>query len=213
MSVLITVMAHADAQATFDRHLPLWEHHGLDLMVMCPIDAMVRTDHTLLTTGNKSHHNAEAIRRFRSLLETLLETEHDRFIIHEYDSFCLSKDIGERLDTTRVLGNAFPESDHSRFKGTVFFHPPLDICREALEDIVDAGRHVSDLEACGFWDRWLGQVCDVGSIPWSGWCEHGFSKNTIEPSDIGAAVTAKRNGATRFHGVKTRQVLEAILAA
>jgi hypothetical protein len=208
MKTLLTVMAHAEAQDTFDRHRMYWERHGFQVVVMCPIDSVVRTNHPLITIGRKSHHDAEANRRFKALLADLSKTSYDRFVIHEYDSLCF-QDMHPQFNPDGVWSNLFTDDD-PKWQGHHFLHPPLVMSREILTRVVETSRSVPDGVEHGFWDRMLGFICERGSIPMHGYGERGFSKNTILPSDIPAAVAARKAGAIMFHGVKSIEVLKAL---
>lgn len=213
MSLLQIIMAHKEAQATFDRHLPLWERNGKSIMVFCPIDSIVSTALPVIAYGRSSHHDAMANRRFQWLLKFLKDhTAADWYIIHEYDSFCACWDV-PRFEAGKLWANAWENNDRRKFTESNFFHPPLMMDRGVLVAVADAVNRLPDTAQHGFWDRLLGLAVDQSSIPWSGYGPLGFSRNTIEPSDIPGAVSAKRAGAVLFHGVKTPQAMNAILDA
>lgn len=211
ISTCHVVMAHAEVQATFDRHLVHWAKHGGLLMAMCPQDSVVRTHLPVLAVGTKGHHNPAAIYRFRQMLAFLVELDYEQYLIQEYDSVIL-QDITPEIRMDAIYSNLFT-ANQPEFKGHFFLHPPLMFGRDILFAVCDAMDLLpDDSEGC-FWDRVLGYACESSGIAMNGWMSSGFSKNTIEQSDIPAAVAARKAGATMFHGVKSEAVLKALLSA
>lgn len=212
MNRLTVIMAHAEAQHIFDRHLRYWESESTDLLVMCPQDSVVWTNHPVLAIGRKGHHGPESIVRFHQLLDFLRQMRHDWFVIHEYDSLFLpTNDVRAFPVPTDVAihSNLFNISEQVGFKGHHFLHPPLCFSRKTLERMVAGCYKTPDIEA-GFWDRHIGLVCEMWDIPMQGYERLGYSRNTIEPYHIPEAVAARQNGAVCFHGVKSDAVLRAI---
>lgn len=208
MNPLVVIMAHGKAQDTFNRHLPYWERWVRDVLVFSPANDVVRTNHAQLTFGTACHHGPESIRRFRHLLTCLSKSNFSEFVIHEYDSLSFDQDFPENLNGT-LYSNEFSNSDRT-FEGSRFFHPPLMFSRETLQTILAVGSGVPDTAEKGFWDRWLGLVADKAGIPTQ--CLNGFSRNTIEPTDLQSAIEARRAGAVHFHGIKNPIVLRTLAA-
>lgn len=207
---LVVVMAHADAQHIFNRHWPYWAKFGCPILVMCPKDSIVDTTAPVLAIGKKSHHDAMANRRFRELLIHLETTMHNEWLILESDAICLCKDEIPLGFCGSITGNRFENTEPHRFKGSCYLHPPIAFSRDILERLIAGMKFVSDEDEEGFYDRWLGLLCDRSKVPATGWGKEGFSRNTIEVGDISAAVAARKAGACMFHGVKSDAVLKAI---
>lgn len=211
------IMAHAEpaAEDAFNRHLPFWRRHSSDISVMCPLDSQVKTGLPIMPIGTRGHNGPEANRRFKKLLEILTMMDYDRYVIFEYDSLCLSPDLPQRVSEPGLWCNLFDEDQPTArgFKGSHFTHPPLVMDKGTLRDIVRRGEQVSDEAERGFWDRWLGLVCELGSIPMRGYGRLGFSKNTITESELPEAVKAVHGGAVMVHGVKSENVLNKLYAA
>jgi hypothetical protein len=208
-------MAHGEprAQITFDRHLPFWRQHEVPIFVVCPSDLQVRTGLQLVPIGKRQHHGAMANSRMRLLLKWLGQSTKSQWvIIHEYDSLCLSEVPGAIWEKNVLWANVFPNNDRN-FKGRFYFHPPLLIPREILTGICRSVSLVSDDAEHGFWDRWLGLVCQIAAIPFQTYGTYGFSRNTIQPHDLPEAILAIRAGARMIHGIKDPQVLAALDAA
>jgi hypothetical protein len=205
---LIIIMGHAEIQATFDRHLPLWEKHGCPLLVVCPVDSILSTKWPVLAMEKSSHNGPHINRKFRRILEFCQTMRYDRFVFMEYDALCIGC-----IPTPggHITGNLFT-SDQKEFQGHYFLHPPICFDQKALEPLVKFAKTVPD-ETDGFWDRYLGYLCEYGKVPFVGYEWLGFARNTIEPHMIPDAVAARKAGAVFFHGVKTEAVLNALLNA
>lgn len=211
VKTLLTIWAHKEVQATVNRHMHLWEQHlNTDIVFICPTNSVIWTPYPVLAMEVSKHNGVEINRKFRKMLEFWLLCHHDRFMFCEYDAFCVSQDLPD-LDAGKLYGNLF-NSTEPQFKGHYYLHPPIVVCRPVLEDLVRFARTVPD-ETDRFWDRLLGYYCEYGKIPFSGYGERGFARNTIDPCEVPAAVDARRNGALMFHGVKSEAALRAIVNA
>jgi hypothetical protein len=217
---IVFVMAHKDAQATFDRHVPFWNAHKRDVRVFCPVRCEVNTYHRLTSWGSKCHHGPVANARFRIMLTTMWgsPTTSNHFLFYEYDSLCLDPGFSpfdsETPGKPFIAGNIFSNND-PRFKGSLFVHPPLAFNRQGLQAILSrcgAGK-LSDAAELGFWDRWLGLACNLAGVAPHDWGKSGFSRNTIEPPHVEEAVLAVARGAVMVHGVKDAGVLNQLITA
>lgn len=206
------VMAHGKAQGTFDRHLPYWERNGSLRFIVCPADDLIRTKHPVLAIGRSSHHNAAANARFKELFHVLGMMDFDYFWIHEYDSICVDPEPPD-LDPKKLWGNLWHNTEPKRFTGRQFFHQPLFLPREILGILLMHMERIPDASEEGFQDRFLGLAVDLAGVPFAGYENLGFSRNTIEPEHLRDAVAARKAGATLFHGIKSAMVLDAIVRA
>lgn len=215
-------MTHAEAQPVFERHWPEWtKHPGTDILVFHPASGAIATPPAPgcavydVGFGDACHHGPESIRRFRWLLRLLGDqTQYHGFTIHEYDSLSLRTEPGPFIDG-QLTGLVYRDDRPDRgFVGTTYIHPPLSMTRATLWQIITAMESVPDDAERGFWDRWLGLVCERGMIGLNnGLAGFGFSRNTIEAGDIAAAVEAVRAGAYLLHGVKTEECYRAVKTA
>jgi hypothetical protein len=211
-STLLIIMAHKEGQATFDRHCVHWAYHRAEILVFCPRNSIVQTSWPVLAIGTASHHDAMANWRFRQLFEVLERTIYDNFFLLEYDAICFHPELPLSY-CGQINANLWQNTEPLRFKGSTYLHPPLAFSKDILKRINKAARTVPDSESEGFWDRQLGLWCDIAKVPPAGWNERGFSRNTIQDSDIPSAVTARKAGAFLFHGIKTLNVLNALMNA
>ena len=187
--------------------MPFWLAHKCDLIFLCPFNSVIETQYPVIAMEPSMHNGTAINRKFRRMLEFWLTMAYDRFFFFEYDALCLSPELPE-ISNNRVYGNLFT-SDQKEFQGHYFLHPPIAMQRPALEHLVSYARTVPD-ETDRFWDRLLGYYVEYGKIPFSGWGDIGFARNTIEPQDIPSAVSARKNGAIMYHGVKGEAVLRAL---
>jgi hypothetical protein len=211
LNAICCVMAHGDlgAQLAFDRHLPFWRNHGCQIYVVSPTNSPVRTGLHQIPVGPRQHHGSAANARMRRVLFTLLDMPAEWYIIHEYDSLCLMEVPGLVWERPVLWANVFPNDDPS-FEGKIFFHPPLIMPRATLRAICSASANVRDAAEHGFWDRWLGLVCERAGIPFEGYGPNGYSQNTIANHHLPEAIKAVRAGARMIHGIKSPSVLDAL---
>lgn len=220
---LIVVMAHTDAQIVFDRHFGEWRKHpDSDLMVFypekepCMPDERLRNGVKLIGEGRAEHHGPESIRRFRWMLNLIASwKQYDRFTVHEYDSMALWNP-GFSTFADDLGANVYRDDQPGRgFEGTTYLHPPLCLTRACIERVNTVAAGIPDSAERGFWDRWIGLVCEKGEIQTYDFLTHGlgFSRNTINDGDIPNAVAAVAAGAVMLHGVKTRNCYEAVKSA
>jgi hypothetical protein len=205
--MFVLVMAHNDpaARATYERHKGLYGEHT----VFSPREKRLGVPNEQ-SYGVPSHHGASSIQRFRRALAIC--ASHGEAVIHEYDSVAWGG--YEACDKEGVWCNLFRDTQANRqFKGTYFTHPPLVFRGNALSRVMEIQARVSDNAEGGFWDRWLGYVCEIGGIPMHDMWQAGlgFSRNTIEPHDDNAFKHALAEGRRFFHGVKRKETSELAL--
>lgn len=211
MKTLIIVHCHKEAEPVVKRHYDLWQKHGHQVIITSPEDSQVRTDdNRFFIIGKAAHCGPTSIARFKQVWERALESEADRYVFMEYDSFITTVEIPWWNDC--LIGNRFEERDHSRFKSPVYYHAPWVMPRHILKEIVD---HFDDVPACegnNYFDRYLGLLLTTHGIPNAGWGSLGFARNTVLPEhydDLRHAL-ATRNPVA-FHGIKSAEALDIVL--
>lgn len=204
-------MAHAGAESTYHRNRPYWGSG--DLITLCPADSVVGGAISPVVWGRASHHNTHAIERFIYFLRHLYLQDYENYIIHEYDSLCLAPTVPPVVSGWDLLwGNVFGD-DTPLFAGKMFIHPPLALSSKSLRLILEEHDRFPAVVERGFWDRWLGFIAPKAGVKVNPYGPLGFSCNTIEPSQIPAAVEAVLGGAVMIHGVKTQQCFDALVRA
>lgn len=208
------IMAHRGTEEHCRAHLPFWTQHGGPISLFSPDDLKVRMhNHTVWSHGHSGHHAPCANQRFLAMLRMCVETKADRFVIHEYDSVCFAPVSG--IPDDHIAGIAYTDGAPNKpFVGGHFIHPPLFFSRPVLVRIVEILTNLRETERF-MWDRWLGLCCERGGIPIYDLRTRGlgYSRNTIVAEDLPAAIQAIHGGAVCFHGIKSRQVFDALKQA
>lgn len=217
----IVVMSHGakSAEETFNRHLPFWDSHKGNMLVYCPLDKPMSFISPQLLWGKASHHNQDAINRFKFLMTFLSTMDYGQFAIFEYDSFILNPYLPD-VGPSGFMAVRFCEPDHKTWGSNQFFHPPFIVGRSALKCLVQEARDLNttvELKAQGFWDRYLGILVeragrDIAFQPLE-WGKDSWSNNTIEDEHIDEVVTAVEQGVNWIHGCKSAKAYEAIKEA
>jgi len=205
------VMAHGAAKATFDRHMPIWESNGFPINVVCPKDDPITSNHPVIPVGTRQHHGSAAIDRFVKIIQIGIDSKYPFILFDEYDSFCL--EIPFTFYTEKGI-HGFDWRDqnpNSGFNGTHFLHPPLFMDTETAAKIVKSSIELKSMgNEQGFWDRWIGMICEKGDIPIHSTEKIHYTRNTIEPAHMAELYEAVKHGAKLFHGVKTKVVHDMI---
>ncbi len=211
MSLLVVIQAHGKAQAIFDRHLPLWLHHNVPILVQCPEDDPVITALPKIAVGKSSHDGPFSYDRMVALLDALLETPADSFMVCEYDSFCLSRTL--RILPGVLAGNMWDDFDPPGYWGSNRYpNPPWLFDRQVARDLKLAAASSPSIEG-GHADRLLAYWAKRAQIPLVALGSLGYSEFTIGPDKQTPCLEAVRNGARFIHGVKSEQLLKCIYDA
>jgi hypothetical protein len=236
MKNISIIMAHKQAQETVERHLPFWEKENPNILFTCPQDSMMSLpNYNIVEIGKAAHHSSEAIRRFKSILRFMTTIRSDWYTLHEYDSIIFGPVESLPSEAGVLYCNQNPEHKppenwdpdnhpegwnhrgYDGFKGFHFPHPPLRMDYDTLCKLSEAFDKEPDYCERGFWDRAVGYVCEKNKIKMIGWGELGCSHNTIHPGEgwprCKWAVQRKKEGAICYHGIKDKEVLEALISA
>lgn len=218
MRTLISILAHAEAQETFERHFPYWKAHeaeGADLLFRFPANsAFVVPGHQSIALGKKEHDGLHSIANFYSIMDHMWNLGYDRVGFLEYDSFCLGPlpSMGE-FD---LIGNIFPDQISEKFQGGMFVHPPFFVTRAGLAQLVNFGmKGLPFIAEGGFWDRWLGLAIKRAGLTCKSLIEsgEGYSQNTIPKESWPDLRKAILTGARCIHGVKDVETFKVVQLA
>lgn len=207
MELTVAVIAHGKAQATFDRHLPLWEAHGAPVMVFCPNNDPIKTRHVRHSCGEAAHHGIEANRRLRYIIRTLAAVDSEFFLIYEYDSFCLDPQPTLQKGWSGVLA---PTECLASWIAYRYSTPPWMVDKESLELMAEQAVRYPAIVEKGYADRWFAAMAQTMGVPILGYEPGGFSNDTILPSQIPDMEKFITAGTTMFHGVKEEWMLKLI---
>lgn len=133
----------------------------------------------------------------------------DSFAIIEYDTLIFKK-LPEPTDKliTHLAGFGMPG-----FRGREFYHTPW-IASKATWHLIH--KACQDLLACGEIelgtpDFFIGWACEKHGIPVDGTMLKAYTQNTITMANVPDARGHIARGAYCMHGVKSKEVLDAIL--
>jgi hypothetical protein len=153
-------------------------------------------------------------------LKHFLTTHYERCVIMEYDTLITGPLPDWPLHPYRMITKR-AGGKHDSSEASQFFHTPWIFDRSSAGVVIGVGTQlvadpVMDRGGRGVHaspDMFLGLIMDRASFCWEDTGDTTFSRNTIDtPEQIAAARDAKARGCVFFHGVKTREQMEAILA-
>lgn len=204
---LCIVLGHGKQQAVFDRHLPYWENLGLPMLIGCPDDDPLQTNHTRFFTGPSSKNGPLAKRRLINLLKRINSERCNYAVVFEYDSLCLLDKLEPRHGFRGVLkANSEPE----RFYAPRYATAPWMIDRATVVALLNAAATYPEILEEGMDDRLLSAWAWLARVPVVGHGERGASENTFTPTLWSNLYDAVRSGAKWVHGVKCQSALDMV---
>lgn len=196
----LIVCAHGGAADIVDMNEPNWRKFFNEIIIISPTDDPLEGTETF---GFSGHHGPNAIERaincaYRSA---------------EYPSACCAEaDVlffkNPAIQPGAILCSQVQPNHDAAFRAPSFPHPPIWAMSGVFEAIAEA---FPLFDEGGMGDRELGMI-----LPFLGVRMHGvgFSRNSIDRPDLLAlALHAVRHGAACVHGVKTREVRDALMEA
>lgn len=221
MQTLIVVLAHKAEESTFKRHLPLWQKHGLPIWIVT--DETLDTDLPQFVFGPCDHQGTRQVVRFEKMIDLLLKPDRfDRFVLFEYDSFCV-RPLSPLLEhwanpsmgllPGAFVGNVGINYESGRFSSPVYFGFPWFMDKQVVLTL----RRFLPLDVNfegGFLDRMMGaliQKAEIPALPTNRLC---YCPNTIT-KEMWPEVLQRieKDRICLFHGVKEPDTLNFILAA
>lgn len=195
--------------------LPYWRLSGCDLLFSSPLNSPSKlngVDHVNFgkkLTGRKEdwHFYQE---RCLDTFKYVLTLPYQGIWFNQYDSFFLGRlpELNETDCIAHCMGNKQPP-----YKASIFTHPPWGYGRKTLQRLVDACAKydLSTLED-GAMDRAFALVMEENGIKVSPSNDWSFSCNSLDSNDwIAQGRQAVKDGKIAFHGIKTAQMLNALL--
>ncbi len=231
--VLVAVHCyHGDRQQVLDL-LPVYEHHERPIVIIAPEDSQVHdiSMHICRAAGKRQYYGQLSWDRQHEQLRTLLEYNHEWYLLHDSDSLCLTPKLPEYLfkdknvvfsnevNDFRIPGGTWPgvdkpwPLDYHKGYPLIAMQPPYFLHRSALEKIV---AHSAGLVACPitpFIDWWWIPACYAAHVKHKPFTT-GASCETSTPN--GRAVMTqciKERGATFIHSIKGKEALDVCLNA
>lgn len=208
-STLCIVLGFGKRQDVFDRHLPLWERHGFDMVIGCPSDdPLDARGHDRVFTGLSSYTGIEAVKRLRYVLSKYNnQWESNHLLIFEYDSICL---LDKPQMSAGFHGIFQANQDPWHFVTPCYLNCPWIIDSLSATKMSMTAEEYPDLTEQGQDDRYLSALAWFSGVPLIGHKEGGFARNTIQPGDYLAMTEAIKGGVKWIHGIKDGQTLEVI---
>lgn len=211
------VLAHGGARPTVERHLPVWRDNAATIVAFTPLDDCVGLPGLPeYSVGRSASYSPHTNQRTREALRFAAMTSFDFVLLIEYDSLIFGP-IPEKFypTGTGVTAAQFIDKPGDKFKGSQYLHFPVLMTRKACSEIVDF-MDVLPLHAeAGFTDRYVGYAAELAGVKVNDLNPTGFvyTRNLIEPKDLPEATAAIQKGARWHHGIKSKEVFDAMLAA
>lgn len=204
MSTGIIIHAHGGRQDIVDRHLPLWEAFGHEVIFVTPTNSKVETGHPQFSIGKTSHHGPLCFHRVMLVLQVAARSSHDQFILFEADSFGLDPHAKILKGIRANIGvNHEPE----RFLAQRYINWPWTADRESVEKML-AVSDKYDIYEEGYADRVYGALAHFAGIPILAHDPVGFGPNDILPEHWNYVSTLIHAGGVWFHGIKDKETLD-----
>lgn len=207
----VTIIAHGNGLAAFRRHKPLWAAHDAATLVVVPEDDPIDQSESpwpVIHVAKAQHNGPESKIRLQWILEYLASLELPRYVIYEYDSFCLSPKIHlQRGFAGNVKANKYPE----RFLAPRYANPPWVLDYGSLVAMLKASRRWPDLVEEGEADRYLSALAWLGNVPVLPHAPPGYSDGCITEYEITYLRKAIYGGSTMIHGIKQEWTWRAAL--
>lgn len=208
----LVVFTFAGQQAMLDRHLPTFRNRGADIVVVSPCNApmIVPTDVIGLQIGRSEYCGEGLTHRIGMALTIISALGYETICCIEGDSIVL----GEIPDADPFAVDCIMfESEDPSFKATHFCHWPWifsSVTASCIGELFLDSIRSKDIER-GFPDRLLGWCCQsafdlrhIGKL--------AYSRNLIDrPQYLEEAKQAVRDGARFIHGIKTKEVFDALI--
>lgn len=199
------------SQLVFDALLPIWKEHNIPIEIITNEADPIQTDlrsHAICTRGGPQVERGACTR----ILNIAARTGREYSIITHYDAILLPGLL--TLIRKALVGNMqyLPNPAHRCAR---YPSQPMIWHRSALlKAIATADEHREILEA-GFDDRFFAALCDQAAIPMVdhqpiGWVAPMANATPETNADMIAAVM---RGALAFHGIKSKNALNTLLAA
>jgi hypothetical protein len=203
---LCIIEGHGKAQATFDRHLPLWLRHGFDMLIASPVNDPLKTDLPCLTPGRSSRNGPLAVERLRNILNHVSTCGYRYAMLFEYDSLCL---IDRPMYRTGFRGILQVNQDLAHFMTPRYVHSPWIFSAATAQSMLKIAYQYPDMTESGVDDRYLSALAMLANIPILGHPEGGLGRNDILPEDYALMDDMILNHGVRWvHGIKSQEALD-----
>lgn len=230
--LLVAISAYAGDQAQVDANLPVYQHHGVAVLVLSPEDAPI----TQLTgnpqgvyynyAGYAQWAGPESLIRHKKFLQILLAAPYERYLFHDADSVCLSRLLPEYLWESDVLwSNEVPDTNTAPSQlPKIAMQPPYVFSRRILKLLVSfadkpATSYTSDATRDGFplptgcIDHYMLQIAHAAGVEHRTFPDGASWETTSEIGLREMARKVREDGTIFVHQVKSFNALHHLLGA
>ena len=210
MSLHIAVLTYEGGNEAFKRHVPLWESlHPAKCDTFCPVGDLVNMSWPVHPVGPSLPYGNPMLSRIQSLFDCLAVSQCDEFMVFEYDSFCTDPDFKRRKG---LSCNLQMNLEPNRFSEKYYCNFPWYMDRETMIKLAKAMVNHPNVTEEGYVDRYISALARLAGVEVIPHNPPGFSLGTITPQDYRSLQIAIEHGASMFHGIKTKEVLDHLLA-
>lgn len=218
MKTLLVIFSHSGANATVQRHWPLYERSACDILGVGRVNTQCQwpdgrrgfigsIDVGVESYASGDNHIVRVLRLIEHFLTEPTLKVYSHLIITEYDGVWFGPPPQFNPDTfyAKLAGGGSPG-----FLGSQYVHTPWAMDRLCAGRILKYGKamHRAGLIERGFLDRWFGLMIDLYDLQWRDTGAGTYSRNTIEPCHFEEFRTAIQSGIWYAHGLKTTDCLK-----
>lgn len=212
---LVVVRAHRESQARVRESFRSWTHHGCPVVVMSPIDSpvtLIEEGLSCLQIGQAAYFGHLMLERLRLELQWMSQQPHKYFLVHEWDSFCLSPQIPEICYSENQQGTIWfnevrdPRPHESPYP-KIALHAPWFFSKDVIVRMLAVADKIPMHPITPFSDWYsLAMACEAGveARPWA-IIEIGGQRNA---ETVDGHERARHRGWCMIHPVKEQSVLE-----
>ncbi len=216
-NTLAIVLAHGKVAETVARHLPQWQKFADQIIFFTPADDPLPSTYWQYSLGSSKAYSADTNRRCRAAFGFAALSHYEYVLVFEYDSLIFGDSIPERILPPRdgISAPGFMNAD-PKFKGSMYLHFPQLYTHAAMQATFQAMRNLPDDAEHGFTDRFVGLAVEEAScVPVFDLNPTGFvcTHNEIDEKKLPDVLEKYKAGARWSHGVKTKEVFQALAKA
>lgn len=197
-NTLVVVRGHADASKRMAESRKWWSWHECPVVVMSPVDSEVtpyfQPGTFFVPIGEAAYFGEKMLQRLKLELAWLDRQPYNHFLIHEWDSFCLIREIPpccfgqDEIWFNQVTDPRPHESPYPK----IALHAPWFLSRSAIQRMLLVADRIPQHPITPYSD-WLALAMA---------CEAGLTLMPFQSIELGRAMV---------HPVKTDEQLKACL--
>lgn len=143
---LVAVSAYAGDAHQVETFMPVYAHHRCPVVILSPTDAPITQmpGAMCLLGGLREWAGPKALERQRKFLEMLLMFPHQRFLLNDSDSFCLSPQVPKYIydEPDTIWSNIVPDLNPGlSHLPKVALQPPYFLSRRNVEAMLNVAKN------------------------------------------------------------------------